>query len=163
MRYIEKNTGKLWKCTGFCTKGDDKYYFMYSYDDLKNNGKNAIRYDMKIEEIEDRFEEKPFQKPSITTLNVDPKHPIKIILHCPECGSELKTKGGAILTSPLQYEHKCSNPDCTYERCTSSYYSGMFAAVTDEQEEKIKDGTYNENVDGEIIMLNEKDLWEFKR
>ena len=163
MRYIEKNTGKLWKCTGLSTKGDDKYYHMYSYDDLKNNGKNAIRYDMKIEEIEDRFEEKPFQKPSITTLNVEPKHPIKIILRCPECGSELKTKGGAILTSPLQYEHKCSNPDCTYERCTSSYYSGMIAAVTDEQEEKIKNGTYKESVDGEIIQLKEKDLWEFKR
>ena len=162
-RYIDKKTGELWKCCGFCTNGDERYYHMYVYNDLKNKGKDAIRHDMTAAEIEDRFDEKPFEKPSIKILDVKQKHPVKIILHCPECGAELKTKGGAICTSPLQYEHKCSNPDCTYERCTASYYSGMLAAVTDEQEEKIKDGTYNENVDGEIIRLNEKDLWDFKR
>jgi hypothetical protein len=39
----------------------------------------------------------------------------------------------------------------------------MFAAVTDEQEEKIMNGTYNERTDGEIFQLKENNLWNFKQ
>ena len=39
----------------------------------------------------------------------------------------------------------------------------MYALVTDEQEQKLKDGTYNELKDGELIQVKQRDLWSFKK
>ena len=161
-RWIEKETGKLWRCNGFSTSTTDhiRRYMMIEYDS-KETGWDKYTY-VTAEEREERFEHSPWPKPIIDPEPVKPKHPLHIVLRCPECGSILRQEGGVKLTSPAQYEHVCSNPDCKYETCTHSYYSGMYVAVTDEQKEKIMDGTFEENRDGELIKLNEKDLWDFK-
>ena len=157
-RYIEKSTGELWTCGGFSTDENHiRLYRMYKYDEPDSE------IEMTEEERDERFEYKPWPAPIRDLEQVKPRHPIHIVLRCPECGSPLKVEGGAYLTSPLQYEHKCSNKDCKYEVCTCSIYSGMYAAVTDYQEEKIKDGTFREHFDGEIFELKEEDLWDFKK
>ena len=150
-RYIEKSTGKLWECLSWVVDHNEEYVKIREYDEYDDNEYNK-----------ENFVFNPWPKPKICVEDVKPRHPIHITLRCPECGSILNVHGGAILTSPLQYEHKCSNPACKYETCTSSYYSGMIVSVTDEQEEKIMNGTYNEIKDGEIFQLKENNLWNFK-
>ena len=160
-RYIEKSTGKLWECVSWAVDHNEEYVKIREYDEYDDNEYNT-EITLKGSEFKENFVFNPWPKPKICVEDVKPRHPIHITLRCPECGSILNVHGGAILTSPLQYEHKCSNPACKYETCTSSYYSGMFASVTDEQEEKITNGTYNEMKDGEIFQLKENNLWNFK-
>ena len=150
-RCIEKSTGKLWECVSWFIDQNGEFVRIREYDENDRNTEITL----KGSEFEEKFVFKPYLKPEICIEDVKPRHPIHITLRCPECGSILNVHGGALLTSPLQYENKCSNPECKYETCTSSYYSGMFAAVTDEQEEKIMNGTYNEIQDGEIFQLKE--------
>lgn len=157
-RYIEKATGKWWNWCGFSTINGIKEIHIKEWDDKGNEYTNIPE-----DEFNERFEYKPFDKPSVEVKQVIPRHPIHIVLKCPVCGAELKVKGGAILTSPLQYENVCSDKNCNYGGiCTSSYYSGMYAAVTDEQETAIANGTYKEREHGEIIQLDNRDLWKFK-
>ena len=160
-RYIEKSTGKLWECLSWVVDHNEEYVKIREYDEYDDNEYNT-EITLKGSEFKEKFVFNPWPKPEICVEDVKPRHPIHITLRCPECGSILNVHGGAILTSPLQYEHKCSNPACKYETCTSSYYSGMFATVTDEQEEKIMNGTYNEIKDGEIFQLKENNLWNVK-
>lgn len=155
-RYIEKSTGKWWYLCGCSSMNGVKEMHICDWNDSKN------RIKVKESDFEEQFEYKPFDAPSVVIEPVIARHPIRIVLRCPVCGSELKVKGGAILSSPLQYENVCSNPDCNYGGiCTSTYYSGMYAAVTDKQESAITNMTYNEHVHGTIITLHEKDLWKF--
>lgn len=157
-RYIEKSTGEWWYWCGYTHKDDVKVILIRKWDD-----KNGEYTNIPEEEFNEKFEYMPFDKPSIDIEPVIPRHPIHIVMHCPLCGSPLEVKGGAILTYPLQYENVCSNSSCNYGGiCTSSYYSGMYAAVTDEQEVSIMNGNYNVREHGEIIQLDEKDLWKFK-
>lgn len=159
-RYIEKVTGKWYDAYCFHTSYVDgtKEFKIREWDD------DTCEYTtISGEEFNERFEFKPFENPSIDVEAVVPRHPIHIVLKCPVCGALLKVKGGAINTSPIQYEHICSNNTCTYGGiCTSSYYSGMYAAVTDEQETAIKNGTYKEKEHGGIITLRKENLWKFK-
>lgn len=155
-RFIEKSTGDFWFNNSMYVIGNTEYHKMCRMND-------GYEIEITKEEMNSRFEYKPWSRPIRDVEKVEPRHPIHIVLRCPECGSPLETEGGAYLTSPLKYEHICSNKDCKYEACISSIYSGMYAAVTDEQEEKIKNGTFDERVDGIIIELKEKDLWEFKK
>ena len=156
IRYIEKATGKWWSRCGCATRNDIYYILVREWD---SDTKEEIPED----EFNERFEHKPFENPSVDIEPVIPRHPIHIVLRCPVCGSPLILRGGAILTYPVQYENECSNKDCKYGGiCTRSYYSGMYAAVTDEQEKAIADGTYEEQKHGEIIQLYEKDLWKFE-
>ena len=163
-RYIDKETGEIWTCSGCHTRLEDdvRLYHMMKYDDWGSNDESLTTL-MTEEEMDARFEFKPWSKPLIDLRPVEPRHPMQIVLVCPECGSPLKVEGGAILTSPVQYEHVCSNKDCKYETCKSSIYSGMYVAVTDKQEKKLNEGTYDEWEDGSLIELREKDLWEFKK
>ena len=153
--YIEKSTGKLWDCVYWFIDHNGKFVRIREYDDNDRNTEITL----KGSEFEEKFVLNPWPKPEICIEDVKPRHLIHIILRCPECGSILNAHDGVLLTSPLQYEHKCSNPECKYETCISSYYSGMFAAVTDEQEKKIMNGVYNEITDGKIFQLKENNLW----
>ena len=150
-RYKEKQTGKYWECTGMHTANDTRYYHIWPVE----NSKHELQ--LTREDIEARFDYMPYPKPVIKTESVIQRHPILISLQCPECGSVLKVKGGAILTSPLQYEHICSNKDCHYHVCLSSIHSGMYALVTDEQERSINEGTYSERKCGRVIEITEKE------
>jgi len=159
-RYIEKSTGKWWRRSGWSnspTKG-----LIITLTKWEDKGFETAIY-LSEKEVEERFEFKPFPKEVMNIEEVVPRHPIHIVLHCPECGSILEPDGGVILTSPPQYEHHCSNKDCQYGKCTNSYYSGMYALVTDEQEERLREGTYNEHRDGRLIEVSESDLWTFKK
>lgn len=162
-RYIEKNTGEIWTISSYSSGKDGKKYTLIRYDDYGkvNTDREEIKVDEK--ELSEKFDFKPWPKPIIKTPLIEPRFPIQIILHCPECGSILKPVGGAICTHPLQYEHECPNPECKYEVCTRSYYSGMYVAVTKTQEEKINNGTYDEDKDGELIRIKKEDLWDFKK
>ena len=55
-----------------------------------------------------------------------PKY-IKVIveMNCPLCGSPLKRVGGALLSSPLQFRHECSNTNCNYHTTTTRWYAGQ--------------------------------------
>ena len=158
-RYIEKSTGKWWKRTMWSNSSTEGVEItLAEWDDKERKTEICLSE----KEVEERFEFKPFPKVIMNIEDVVPRHPIHIVLRCPECGSILKSDGGAICTYPLQYEHSCSNKDCQYGKCTKSYYSGMYALVTDEQEQKLKDGTYNELKDGKLIRVEQSDLWSFK-
>lgn len=157
-RYIEKSTGKWWNWCGYSNLDGVKKIHIREWNDDSGECTNVPE-----DEFNERFEYKPFDNPSVDVEPVVPRHPIHIVLRCPVCGSPLKVKGGAILTYPVQYENECSNKDCNYGGiCTSSYYSGMYAAVTDEQELAIANGTYKVREHGDIIQLYEQDLWKFK-
>ena len=157
MRYIEKDTGIWWKTTGWCYDNGIKNYHLSNWDDINNE------ITVTEKELAERFEAKPFNDPSIRLDPVIPRHPIRIILYCPECGSELRIEGGALLSSPPQYINICTNPSCRYDgTTTSSYYSGMYAALTEEQKEAIIDGKYSVEEHGEIIKLKEENLWTWE-
>lgn len=156
-RYIEKATGKWWVYCGFSNINNAKEIHIREWNDTKGEYTKIPEND-----FNEQFEYKPFEKPSVDIEKVVPRHPIHIVLRCPVCGAKLRVEGGAILTSPLQYDNVCSDSNCNYGGiCTSSYYSGMYAAVTDEQEMAITNGTYREHEHGEIIELCERDLWKF--
>ena len=156
-RYIEKDTGKWWCHCGFSVFNGTKVIHIREWEN--DEGRCT---DIEESDFNERFEYKPFENPSIKIEPVIPRHPIHIVLRCPVCDSDLKLKGGALLSSPLQYENVCSDKNCTYGGIrTRSYYSGMYAAVTDEQEAAIANGTYEEREHGKIIQLSEKDLWKF--
>jgi hypothetical protein len=160
-KYIEKATGKWWTVKSECvsySRPEESYMLLCEYDDT--DGNTLIK--LHPNKVKERFDYIPWPKPNTEIETVVPRHPVHIVLKCPICGSVLKTVGGAICTSPLQYEHKCSNPDCKYEQCTKTIFSGMYAAVTDEQERLIQNGEYDEFKHGDIIELRERDMWSFK-
>lgn len=154
--YIEKTTGKWYLRSSWSSGPDGGTSVLREY----NNVDNKVTVSGK--ELEIQFDIKRWPSPVIKVEEVKPRYPIQIKLYCPECGSLLVTDGNAYCTSPLQYEHKCSNPDCKYEKCTRSYYSGMLCLVTDEQEKKINDGSFDELIDGRLIKVKEADLWKFR-
>jgi len=156
-RYIDKETKKWYRTFAWSSGPDGGTFELIGYYD--KNTSNRITLTGK--ELDERFDKAPWPPAIVELEEVKPRHPIKIVLRCPECGSVLETDGSAYLTCPLKYEHTCSNPDCKYEKCTKSYYSGMICLLTDEQEEKIKNGTYNEFDDGRLIKIKEADLWKF--
>lgn len=155
-RYKEKQTDKYWDCCGWFHKDDVRYYYMRLFGDRSQERQ------LTKEDIEAKFDYAPIPSPIFKTEGVVPRHPILITLICPECGHPLQVKGGAILTSPLQYEHECSNKDCSYHKCTLSIFSGMYALVTDEQEKCINDGTYSERNCGKIFQISEIDAALFR-
>ena len=101
-RYIEKSTGKWWTCGCWFTEHDEQFVRIREYDDNDRNTEITL----KKSEFEEKFVSNPWPKPEICIEDVKPSHPIRITLRCPECGSILNVHGGAILTSPVQYEHK---------------------------------------------------------
>ena len=46
-------------------------------------------------------------------------------MNCPLCGSPLERVGGALLSSPLQFKHECSNTNCNYHTATTRWYAGQ--------------------------------------
>lgn len=64
-----------------------------------------------------------------------PKY-VKVIveMNCPLCGSPLKQYDGILLSSPLQYKHKCTNPDCNYHTTTRRFYSGQELWATSKED-----------------------------
>ena len=64
-----------------------------------------------------------------------PKY-IKVIvdMNCPLCASPLKRVGGALLSSPLQFKHECTNPDCNYHTTTRRFYSGQELWATSKED-----------------------------
>ena len=63
-----------------------------------------------------------------------PKY-IKVIvdMNCPLCGSPLKRVGGALLSSPLQFKHECSNTNCNYHT-TTRWYAGQELWATSKED-----------------------------
>lgn len=159
-RYIEKSCGIVWVLVQEFHDGGRHRYVLIRYDDLhKRDMESTTVTDKQLKEL---FDYKPYDEPIIDVQPAKLRYPIRIILRCPECGSLLKHESGIVWSSVNQYNHRCSNPDCKYERSVSSYYTGMIAAVTEEQEKKIAAGTYDEITDGKIIALDERDLLTFK-
>ena len=64
-----------------------------------------------------------------------PKY-VKVIveMNCPLCGSPLEHYDGTLLSSPLQYKHKCTNPDCNYHTTTRRFYSGQELWATSKED-----------------------------
>lgn len=159
-RYIEKSCGTVWVLVQESHDGGNHKYTLERYDELhKRDRESTTVTDKQLKEL---FDYKPYDEPIIDVQPAKLRFPIRIRLRCPGCGSLLKQEGGIIYSPVIQYNHRCSNPDCKYERSISSYYTGMIAAVTEEQEKKIAAGTYDEITDGKIIALNKRDLLTFK-
>lgn len=70
----------------------------------------------------------------------------EIVFYCPLCGEKLKHKGGAYLTSPVQYDNFCKNDDCGFSICTSRWHSGSLVCGNDKDEVEriITSGTFDE-------------------
>ena len=75
----------------------------------------------KIKEVFEFVELSP-----VINVTDKPKY-IKVIveMNCPLCGSPLKRVGGALLSSPLQFIHECSNTNCSYHTKTRRWYAGQ--------------------------------------
>ena len=67
---------------------------------------------------------------------IDKSKYVKVIveMNCPLCGSPLKQYDGILLSSPLQYKHKCTNPDCNYHTTTRRFYSGQELWATSKED-----------------------------
>jgi hypothetical protein len=152
-RYIEKSTGRWWSMSTYIGDIDGKgaKVKLCDYD----NGKEESDW-LSMEEFKQRFDNVPWPKPKvvITPIGLSAKSPAKqriyVQLFCPECGSPLSYDGSCYPTSPLQFPHKCSNPNCKYEKTISSVHHGMFADATEAQIMKLEVGTYNEREDDRL-------------
>ena len=168
-RYIEKSCGTVWVLVQESHDSGNHKYTLVRYDDLhKRDRESTTVTDKQLKEF---FDYNPIHEPIVDVQPAKLRYPIRIRLRCPECGSLLKQEGGIVCPpviqcnhrcSVIQYNHRCSNPDCKYEQLVSSYYTGMIAAVTEEQQQKIAAGTYDERTDGKIFALDERDLLTFK-
>ena len=156
-RYIEKSTGRWWSMSTYVGDIDGKgaKVKLCDYD----NEKEETGW-LSMEEFEQRFDNVPWPKPKVvvTSVGSSAKSPAKqriyVQLFCPECGSPLLYDGSCYPTSPLQFPHKCSNPDCKYQKTISSVHHGMFADATEAQMAKLEAGTYNEIADGRLENRN---------
>lgn len=102
--------------------------------------KNDDALKRKVDEIFERVDLKPN-----VIVTEKPKYiPVIVKLTCPLCGSTLEWDGGALLSSPLQYRHKC--PNCYYRTTTVSFYNGqeLLGETEDEVYRIIKEGTREE-------------------
>ena len=85
------------------------------------NDINNAPLEKKINEVFEFVELGP-----VINVTDKPKY-IKVIveMNCPLCGSPLKRVGGALLSSPLQFTHECSNTNCNYHTTTTRWYAGQ--------------------------------------
>lgn len=156
-RYIEKSTGRWWSMYIYVGDIDGKgeKVKLCDYD----NEKEETDW-LSMEEFKQRFDYVPWPKPKVvvTPVGLSAKSPAKqriyIQLYCPECGSPLSFYGYCCPSSPLQYPHKCSAPDCKYDTTVFSVHHGMFADATEAQMSKLEAGTYTEFVDGSLENSN---------
>lgn len=156
-RYIEKSTGRWWSMSTYVGDIDGKgaKVKLCDYD----NEKEETDW-LSMEEFKQRFDDVPWPKPKVvvTPVGLSAKSPAKqriyIQLYCPECGSPLLYDGSCYPTSPLQFPHKCSNPNCKYEKTIFSVHHGMFADATEAQMSKLEVGTYKEFTDGRLENRN---------
>lgn len=156
-RYIEKSTGRWWTMGTYVGDIDGKgeKVKLRDYD----NEKEETDW-LSMEEFKQRFDEVPWPKPKVvvTSVGLSAKSPAKqriyVQLFCPECGSPLSFDGSCFLTSPLKFPHKCSNPDCKYEKTVLSVHHGMFADATEAQMAKLEAGAYTEFADGRLENRN---------
>jgi len=156
-RYIEKATGRWWSMSIYVGNIDGKgaKVKLCDYD----NEKEETDW-LSMEEFKQRFDNVPWPKPKVvvTPVGLSAKSPAKqriyIQLYCPECGSPLSHDGSCYPTSPLQFPHKCSNPNCKYEKTIFSVHHGMFADATEAQMSKLEAGTYKESTDGRLENRN---------
>ncbi|WP_296865005.1 hypothetical protein [uncultured Methanobrevibacter sp.] len=92
--------------------------------------------------------------PDIRISNTPQMHPMYIELRCPNCGKKLvNTCYTKQNDEVIRYYHECNSWLCNYKVSVRSIYSGMYVAVTDEQEKKLMDWTYDENIDGKLIEI----------
>lgn len=159
-RYIEKATGRWWSMG------------IYDFGDIDGKGAKVKLYDydnekvetdwLSKEEFERRFDYVPWPEPKVvvTPVGMSAESPAKqriyIQLYCTECGSPLSFYGRCCPSSPLQYPHKCSNPNCKYDKTIFSVHHGMFADATEAQVSKLEAGTYTEFADGSLENCNSK-------
>lgn len=103
---------------------------------------NAKAFREKVDEIFEFVELDP-----VIDVIDKPKY-VKVIveMNCPLCGSPLKHFDGILLSSPLKYKHKCTNPDCNYHTTTRRFYSGqeLWAASKEDAYRIISEGSEKE-------------------
>ena len=156
-RYIEKSTGRWWSMSTYIGDIDGKgaKVKLCDYDNEKEESDW-----LSMEEFKQRFDNVPWPKPKVvvTPVGLSAKSPAKqrvyIQLYCPECGSPLSWDGSCYPTSPLQFPHKCSAPDCKYVKTVFTVHHGMFADATEAQVSKLAAGTYTESADGRLENCN---------
>ena len=90
---------------------------------------NNAPLEKKINEVFEFVELSP-----VINVTDKPKY-IKVIvdMNCPLCGSPLKRVGGALLSSPLQFKHECSNTNCNYHT-TTRWYAGQELWATSKED-----------------------------
>ena len=161
IKFIEKKTGRVWVSLGFTTDGEIRIYRFSPLDSLEEPAREELKLTenlvLSVFNLENRepivcieqlkaFEKKQIHKEGTGYFAA------QIILKCPYCGNMLKPEGGALLSYPVQYDHKCSNPECNYYTRTRSYYSGDCVYITYPIALKVLNGTYDEIKDGEIDL-----------
>lgn len=107
---------------------------------IKLSKENQAQHDREVAKVFDKIDLQP-------TVKLEEVINVKYSLECPICGSPVKWNGIALLTSPAQYPHQCTNGKCGYKFNNPNFHEGeIFYATSHEEVEHILSGLKNKNI-----------------